>query len=90
MWPTGSTGMRVTLVAGLLLFTLHLFPQESVLDRQLKLPGISIKASRALGEVSKLTGYLFTYDSRIINPDRIFAVPPAEMKLAGYTRLRGG
>ena len=81
MWPTGSTGIRVTLVAGLLLFTLHLFPQESALERQLKLPGSSIKASRALGEVSKLTGYLFTYDSRIINPDRIFAVPAAEMKL---------
>jgi hypothetical protein len=81
MWPTGSTGIRVTLVAGLLLFTLHLFPQENVLERQLKLPGSSIKASRALGEVSKLTGYLFTYDSRIINPDRIFSVPAAEMKL---------
>lgn len=81
MRPTGSTGIRVTLVAGLLLFTLHLFPQESVLERQLKLPGSSIKASRALGEVSKLTGYLFTYDSRIINPDRVFALPSDEIKL---------
>lgn len=81
MRPTGSTGIRVTLVAGLLLFTLHLFPQESELERQLKLPGSSIKASRALGEVSKLTGYLFTYDSRIINPDRVFALPSDEIKL---------
>jgi len=82
MWPTGSTRIRVTLVAGLLFFTLQIFPQESVLGRQIKLPGNSIKASRALSEVSKLTGYLFTYDSRIINPDRIITLPPDEMKLS--------
>lgn len=60
------------LVAGLLLLTLQSYPQGGVLDSQVRLPGNSIKASRALDEISKLTGYLFTYDSRIINPERTF------------------
>lgn len=79
MWPTGSAGKRLILVAALLLLFLQLFPQESVLDRQLKLTGNSIKASRALGEVSRLTGYLFTYDTRIIDAERIFVIPEYDM-----------
>ncbi len=79
MWPTGSEGKRVILVAGLLLLFLPSFAQESVLDRELNLPGNSIKASRALGEVSRLTGYLFTYDSRIIDAERVFAIPGFDM-----------
>jgi hypothetical protein len=79
MWPTGSKGKRLILVAGLLLFFLQAFAQESVLDRELKLPGNSMKASRALGEVSRLTGYLFTYDTRIIDAERIFAIPGYDM-----------
>jgi hypothetical protein len=58
---------------------LRSFPQESLLDRQLRLPGNSIKASRAMGEITRLTGYLFTYDTRIINPDRTFRLTDREM-----------
>lgn len=67
------------LVAGLLLLTLQCYPQGGVLDSQIRLPGNSIKASRALDEISKLTGYLFTYDSRIINPERTFNPAGREM-----------
>jgi len=79
MRPTGSRVKRGILVAGTLLLSLHSFTQESVLDRQLKLPGNSIRASRALGEVSRLTGFLFTYDTQIINADRIFTVTGDDM-----------
>lgn len=79
MRPTGSRVKRGILVAGLLLLSFHSFTQESVLDRQLKLPGNSIRASRALGEVSRLTGFLFTYDTQIINADRIFTVTGNDM-----------
>ena len=79
MRPTGSRVKRGILVAGTLLLSLHSFTQESVLDRQLKLPGNSIRASRALGEVSRLTGFLFTYDTQIINADRIFTVTGNDM-----------
>ncbi len=79
MWPTGSKGKRVILVAGLLLLSLVSFTQESVLDRQIKLTGNSTRASRALSEVSRLTGYLFTYDSQIIDAERTFTLPDREM-----------
>ncbi|MCK7537506.1 MAG: carboxypeptidase-like regulatory domain-containing protein [Marinilabiliales bacterium] len=55
------------------------FTQESVLDRQIKLTGNSTRASRALSEVSRLTGYLFTYDSQIIDAERTFTLPGREM-----------
>ncbi|MFZ2285513.1 MAG: carboxypeptidase-like regulatory domain-containing protein [Bacteroidales bacterium] len=79
MRPTGSRVKRGILVAGLLLLSLHSFTQESVLDRQLRLPGNSIRASRALGEVSRLTGFLFTYDTQIINVDRTFTIAGNDM-----------
>jgi len=72
----------MTLVAGMLLITLQSFPQESVLDRPLTLPGNSIKASRAMSEVTRLTGYLFTYDARIINPERTFVLADREMPVS--------
>ena len=40
-----------------------------------------MKASRALDEVSRLTGILFTYDSKIINPERIFSLPGQEVPI---------
>ncbi|NLE34264.1 MAG: carboxypeptidase-like regulatory domain-containing protein [Bacteroidales bacterium] len=79
MQPRESTRLRVTLVAGLFLLTLQSFTQGNVLDSQLRLPGNSIKASRALSEISRLTGYLFTYDSQIINPGRTFSLNGQEM-----------
>ena len=82
MWPTYTEKRIVILVAGLLLFTLQLYPQESILERRVKLPGNSIKAARALSEVSRLTGYIFTYDTKIINDARVFTLPPADMPLS--------
>ncbi|MDZ7633781.1 MAG: carboxypeptidase-like regulatory domain-containing protein [Bacteroidales bacterium] len=67
------------LVAGLLLLSLQSFTQESVLDREIKLTGNSTRASRALSEVSRLTGYLFTYDSQIIDAERTFSLPGKDM-----------
>lgn len=75
MRPTGSRGKPAILVAGLLLLSLNSFSQENVLERELKLTGNSTPASRALSEVSRLTGFLFTYDSQIINADRTFVIP---------------
>jgi hypothetical protein len=79
MWPTGSETKRQTLVAGLILLTLQLFPQEGILETRVKLPGSTIKAARALNEVSRLTGYIFTYDTRILNSERTFRLPPYDM-----------
>lgn len=81
MWPTCSVRNRGIAIAALLLLPLQLFPQDNILEREIKLPGNSIRASKALSEVSRLTGYLFTYDSRIINSDRSFELPSHDMPL---------
>jgi hypothetical protein len=75
MWPTFSAVNRVILVAGLLLLPIRISSQENILDREIKLTGNSIRVTRALNEVSRLTGYLFTYDTRIINAERSFTIP---------------
>ncbi len=79
MWPTFSEKRILILVAGLFFLTLQLFPQESILERRVKMQGNSIRASRALSEVSRLTGYIFTYDTRIIDNDRVFALPASDI-----------
>lgn len=79
MGPDRSRKIQVTLIAGLLFLSLHSYSQESILDRPVRLPGSSIRASRALGEISRLTGFLFTYDTQIINADRSFTLPGQEM-----------
>ena len=79
MGPDRSRKIQVTLIAGLLFLSLLSFSQESILDRPVRLPGSSIRASRALGEISRLTGFLFTYDTQIINADRSFTLPGQEM-----------
>jgi hypothetical protein len=79
MWPTSTDKRKLILVAGLFFLTLQLFPQESILERPVKMPGNSIRASRALSEVSRLTGYIFTYDTKIIDEDRIFTLPPSDI-----------
>ena len=81
MWPTGSKGREMIMVAGLFMLSMQLFPQESILDRPVKLPGNSIKASRALNELSRITGFLFTYDTHIINSERSFSLPDYETSL---------
>ncbi len=82
MWPTGSVRNRGIAVVALLLLPLQLVPQDNILEREIRLPGNSIRVSKALSEVSKLTGYLFTYDTRIISPDRIFELPSYDMPLS--------
>lgn len=79
MWPTCTEKRILILVAGLFFLTLQLFPQESILEKRVKMPGNSFRASRALSEVSRLTGYIFTYDTRIINEDRVFTLPPSDI-----------
>jgi hypothetical protein len=82
MWPTCTEKRILILVAGLFFLTLQLFPQENILERRVRMPGNSIRASRALSEVSRLTGYVFTYDTRIINEERVFALPPSDMTVS--------
>jgi hypothetical protein len=82
MWPTGSARNRGIAVVALLLLPLQLFSQDNILEREIRLPGNSIRASKALSEVSNLTGYLFTYDSRIISQDRTFRLPSYNMPLS--------
>lgn len=79
MWPTGLFKIKLILVAGLLLVTPRLYTQENVLDKSVKIPGGSIRAARALHEVSRLTGYIFTYDTDIINTERSFTLPDTEI-----------
>lgn len=81
MGPDRSRKILVPLIAVLLALSLRSFTQENVLDRPLKLTGNSIRASRALGEISRLTGYLFTYDTHIIKAERTFALPGEEAPL---------
>lgn len=69
----------MTLFACMLMFSMHSFTQENVLDRPLKLAGSSTRASRAMSEVSRLTGFLFTYDTQIIDAGRTFAIPGYDM-----------
>ena len=82
MWPTCIEKRTVILVIGLLFFTVQLHAQENILERQIKLPGNSIRVARALSEVSRLTGYVFTYDTKIINEDRVFTLPHADMPVS--------
>ena len=82
MWPTCTEKRILILVAGLFFLTLQLFPQENILERRVRMPGNSIRASRALSEVSRLTGYIFTYDTRIIDEDRVFTLPPSDMTVS--------
>ncbi|MRR22597.1 carboxypeptidase-like regulatory domain-containing protein [bacterium] len=79
MGPIGSKKIHLALLAVLLVLSLRSFPQENVLDRPLRLTGNSIRASRALSEISRLTGYLFTYDTQIIKADRTFTLPGEEV-----------
>ncbi len=82
MWSTCTEKRILILLAGLLFFTVQLYPQENILERQVKLPGSSIRVARALSEVSRLTGYVFTYDTKIINEDRVFTLPHAEIPIS--------
>ena len=82
MWSTCTEKRILILLAGLLFFTVQLYPQENILEKQVKLPGSSIRVARALSEVSRLTGYVFTYDTKIINEDRVFTLPHAEIPIS--------
>jgi len=82
MWPTCTEKRILILIAGLFFLTLQLFPQENILERRVKMPGNSIRASRALSEVSRLTGFIFTYDTRIIDEDRILTLPPSDITVS--------
>lgn len=60
---------------------MQLHSQEEILEARVKLPGNNIRASRALSEVGRLTGYIFTYDSQIINPERTFSLPEGNITI---------
>jgi hypothetical protein len=82
MWPTGFEKIKWFLAAGLLFLTPGLYAQENVLERVVKLPGNSIRSGKALNEVSRLTGYIFTYDTEIINAERTFSLPDKEIPVS--------
>lgn len=81
MRSAGSWVRPIALSAFLFIVPLQSFAQEDILDRQLKLSGSSIGASRALSEVTRVTGFLFTYDSHIIDAGRKFSIPGYEMSV---------
>lgn len=81
MWPAHAEKKRCFLVTILLFLTVLLYPQENILGRMISLPGNNIRASKALNEISRLSGYIFTYDTQILNTDRIATLPPSEATL---------
>ncbi len=82
MTDTGrAVRVLLALVTGLLIFPLQSLSQESALDRLIRLPGSSITVSGAMSEITRLTGYLFTYDTHIISTNRSFAITEGEVPL---------
>lgn len=81
MWPEHADFKRCINIALFLFLTVPLLSQN-ILDEKIKLPGNTIKVSRALNEISRITGYIFTYDTQIINAERSITLPPAESPLS--------
>jgi hypothetical protein len=82
MWPTGLKKINWFLVTGLLFLSPQLYSQESILERNIKLSGNTIRSGRALSEISRLTGFIFTYDTEIINSEKVFVLPDKEMTVS--------
>lgn len=69
------------MVTGLSLVTMILFSQENVLDREVRLQVTYSKVQKILNEISRMTGYVFTYDTRIIDPDREVSIPHGSSRI---------
>ncbi len=76
-----SENRRCILVTVFLMVTLMLYSQQSILEKNIKLPGNTLKASRALNEISRITGVIFTYDTQILNTERTVTLPLSETPL---------
>jgi len=69
--PNGSIFVKNSAIA-LLILLIHLQPaecQKSILDSTFTFRAGSVKTINALNLITKATGYNFTYDSRLINPE---------------------
>jgi hypothetical protein len=65
---TGTKGLTVSIILFVLLMPLN--GQDLLLSRKIQLSGTSLKTSRVLGEMNFITGFIFTYDTKIIDPDK--------------------
>lgn len=81
MRPAGSLVSRCLLVAGLLFISSAISAQDNILEKEVKMPGNSMKVARALSEVANLTGYIFTYDTRIIDTEKNITLPSREVTI---------
>ncbi|HNX66110.1 MAG TPA: carboxypeptidase-like regulatory domain-containing protein, partial [Bacteroidales bacterium] len=76
---TGIKGLFVTTIIFTLLLPLN--GQDMILGRKIKLSGTSLKTSKVLGEMNFITGFVFTYDTRIIDPDKKVELPATAIDL---------
>ncbi len=70
---TGIKGLFVTTIIFTLLLPLN--GQDMILGRKIKLSGTSLKTSKVLGEMNFITGFVFTYDTKIIDPEKRVDLP---------------
>jgi hypothetical protein len=76
---TGIKGLLVTTIIFTLL--LPLSGQDMILGRKIKLSGASLKTSKVLGEMNFITGFVFTYDTKIIDPDKKIELPSSTIEI---------
>ena len=55
--------------------------QDYLLSKKIKLSGTDLKTSRVLDEMSTATGLIFTYDTKIIDPDKRIGLGAASTEI---------
>jgi len=76
MRPTGIKIKCIFVFAGLFLFVFVLTAQDELLNKTIKLTGISLKTSKVLEEISLSTGYNFTYDTKMVDGEKRLSLAP--------------
>jgi|WetSurMetagenome_2_1015567.scaffolds.fasta_scaffold06124_3 hypothetical protein len=70
---TGAKGLLVFSILFLLLIPLS--GQDYLLSKSIKLSGTNLKTLKVLDEMSSITGFVFTYDTKIIDTDKRVELP---------------
>lgn len=71
----------VLLFLFLISFSSKTLAQDTILDQKFSLTNPKISVYEALGEITKLTGYFFIYDSKLVDSDRMVKVSSDEKEL---------
>jgi hypothetical protein len=68
----GNTGIKfyAIVLVSFLLFTHIGYSQKTILDSAFTIQAGTVRTINALGLITRQTGYNFTYDSRLVNPDK--------------------